>query len=719
MASLNLTSSPSSGKTLKLSTLGTSDWLAYNSSKTLIRKSGGSAKIGIAHIGSFTDDVANDSTATINWTDGDVVASGSATSLVFGAGNGLGYSITAPADTNLRTMYVCAGVYSGTLTATATISDGTGGTKTATVTWVSGSGLENLFVIDYSAASAGQTLTVTFVQSAPQGGYSNCGIQAVALSAPITVGGRNLTMTSAAYNASGKFGASLSSGYGLASNVLSGRRISVAGWIKTSAASGAPNVAFGQGNVLWVGMDSSGYATAHYGGGSSSTDVGLTTTTKVNDNVSHYAELCVDFDAGAYLFIDGALVASSTTASTPGFADANNTFGIGIFPYGPSTAMNYGFPWVGEIDDVAVYNGMRHIAAYTASVPSAAASTTDPNLIALYSLNSNGNDTAGVTGSTAPNAPTIGAVTAGTNSVTAAFTAPSSGTTPTSYTAVWSGGGSATGTTSPLTITGLTAGTAGTVHVYASAGGLNSANSAESGSVTPTAPAASNVTIPFTDSAIFWSPYNWDTLGTYKQSNNAGAYCKFGFTGTSLAVNFDVSALAAASSTVSASSWPIVRIVIDGTSATDQQITSSGTITISSLTNASHTVELHYLATDDNNGDQWNTPVQAVRIKSFVLNAGATYSAPTLRAKRHLHFGDSISRGYMAKGTDKVQPASNDSQLTVPPSLAKMFGAELGVVAFSGQGYEQTGNGNVVPVLTAWNQYSSGRSQLPHRRRTT
>ena len=62
-----------------------------------------------------------------------------------------------------------------------------------------------------------------------------------------------------------------------------------------------------------------------------------------------------------------------------------------------------------------------------------------------------------------PGAPTIGAVTAGPNQVIVAFTAPTDtgGSAITSYTAVSTPDGiTASGASSPITVTGLTTGTA-------------------------------------------------------------------------------------------------------------------------------------------------------------------------------------------------------------------------------------------------------------------
>ena len=119
---------------------------------------------------------------------------------------------------------------------------------------------------------------------------------------------------------------------------------------------------------------------------------------------------------------------------------------------------------------------------------------TATNLFGSVSANSNNT---GAVATTVPSAPTIGTATRGNAQATVTFTAPTStgGTAITSYTAVSSPGGfTATGASSPLTVTGLSNGTAYTFTVYATNAVGNSAPSAASNSVTPaTVPGAPTI----------------------------------------------------------------------------------------------------------------------------------------------------------------------------------------------------------------------------------
>lgn len=217
--------------------------------------------------------------------------------------------------------------------------------------------------------------------------------------------------------------------------------------------------------------------------------------------------------------------------------------------------------------------------------------------------------------------------------------------------------------------------------------------------------------IAYNNANVFYSPSNWDDRGTYMSSANPGAYARLAFSGTSVGVKVDVAAMAAAS--LPAASYPIVRTVIDGVSFLDTQLTSSTTaITRSGLASGAHTLEVFFLAADINNGERWVTPVNAVRIAGFTLDAGATVSAVSKRGKSALFFGDSIWEGYLAAGTVTTQPTGNNCLLTTVPGLAKAFDAEYGTIAFSGQGYQVAGNNGAVAFPSAYASHSSGRSRL-------
>jgi hypothetical protein len=112
----------------------------------------------------------------------------------------------------------------------------------------------------------------------------------------------------------------------------------------------------------------------------------------------------------------------------------------------------------------------------------------------VKAINTNGSSSGinanAITATTVPQAPTIGTATAGNTQATVQFTANATGGKPIlDFTALSSSGAkTATGASSPLTVTGLTNGTAYTFTVTARNLNASSAASAASNSVTPAAP---------------------------------------------------------------------------------------------------------------------------------------------------------------------------------------------------------------------------------------
>jgi hypothetical protein len=219
--------------------------------------------------------------------------------------------------------------------------------------------------------------------------------------------------------------------------------------------------------------------------------------------------------------------------------------------------------------------------------------------------------------------------------------------------------------------------------------------------------------VALTDANVVWSPGNWDDFGTRRQSNTPGAYARFGFTGTSVAVKLDVSHMVAAS--LGAGNYPTVRMLIDGAFATDIQLNSGTTsVSVTGLANGSHTCKFSFEGVDwgsiSGSIDRWNTPVNAIRVTGFTLDAGASCVASALsprRAKKGLFYGDSILEGYESTGG-----YTNQSSTTIAPHIADAMGIEYGMVGFSAQGFNVAGQGGVPAFNTAWSSFSAGRSRL-------
>jgi hypothetical protein len=235
MAQLNLSVVAAGTSTYDLTALGTSDWIVYPNA-TPVRKNGGGSQIALAHVGSFSDSVATDSKEMSTWSDGAGTVSGSTNSLIFsGTGDGIGYALTVPADTNVRTVTAILGVYNTRMRITATLSDSSVAQQVDTsIVSDSSGGNPAAVTVRYAAASAGQTLTIVATQITPSG-YANTSFQSAALSVPaaaITPGVVALALTG--YAPSVVRGVTTSVAPGTASLAITGYAPSVTQGMTTS-----------------------------------------------------------------------------------------------------------------------------------------------------------------------------------------------------------------------------------------------------------------------------------------------------------------------------------------------------------------------------------------------------------------------------------------------------------------------------------------------------
>jgi hypothetical protein len=172
----SLAGSVVSGSTaVNLTTTGTADWAHWYGYD---HKSSGGGKISnVSVIGGSATNYSNDLRA-MSWTDGTPTASSSNNyngSYIGGVNKG--FQITAPADTAQKILKVYIGGWQSGGTFTAYLSDGSAADYTNTS--LSGSGqYDGVYTITYKAASAGQTLTVTWKQAS---GTGNVTIQGAAL----------------------------------------------------------------------------------------------------------------------------------------------------------------------------------------------------------------------------------------------------------------------------------------------------------------------------------------------------------------------------------------------------------------------------------------------------------------------------------------------------------------------------------------------------------
>ena len=201
------------GNVANLTTFGTADWGIWGTgSSTSLAPD--QSKAGESQISNLTDIPApgaplrglgqfappvSSHPFTFSWTDGAPAASG--TQVRSGlqhdgqpsaGANGAGFSFTVPADMTSRTLRIWVALNRATGQLSATLSDG----SAAPFTDSYGTGADNFlgatYTLTYAAASAGETLTVTWREIAaacPGFGCDNVSIHAVALEGPGGGGG--------------------------------------------------------------------------------------------------------------------------------------------------------------------------------------------------------------------------------------------------------------------------------------------------------------------------------------------------------------------------------------------------------------------------------------------------------------------------------------------------------------------------------------------------
>lgn len=310
----------------------------------------------------------------------------------------------------------------------------------------------------------------------------------------------------------------------------------------------------------------------------------------------------------------------------------------------------------------------------------------------------------------APSAPVGLAITAQNGQLTLTWTATAGAITYKVYRGTTPGGESgtavATGLTSPTYVnTGLTNGTTYYYKVSAVNGSGESTHSSEASSI------PINV-LPLTNVGVFFSPYNWYQPDGYARTNNPGAYIKFRFTGTSFKLNVDVSANAP----LAADDYPTILYRVDDGAWLRRQLASSDAVVTlaTGLTSGTHDIVVIFAAVGAGY-DRFTTPVASLRVNSFTIAAAATGSAPPLLPKRMIVFSDEQGEGQEVVAVGTADTSKQDASEAFPLLIGTAFCAEVGVIAFTGQGMTTvvaSATTHVPTLINSWNAYSTGHSRL-------
>lgn len=306
---------------------------------------------------------------------------------------------------------------------------------------------------------------------------------------------------------------------------------------------------------------------------------------------------------------------------------------------------------------------------------------------------------------TSATAPTVAQVRAGQN----ASGAP----------AAWAGSQTVSSTgAKTASATGLTASTTYYAHFQQRDASNNDSTVATTASFNT---AAGPTTYPVTDASIFWSPYNWYSDGagamqannvkassTHAWSGMRGAYFKFKATvgaSGSIALNIDTTTL----SGLTAAGCPQINWSING-GAYQTKLLASGDTSFSLATGLSAgTYEVFvyfrgvYITQDGGGAQNYTAANNIFKVTGIVVSAGGTLSATTIRSKKLLVYGDSITEGDLSNGGPRSS-TSQDAHMTYGYVLAQALDAEVGIVGFYGQQWSW--------FNSTWPNHASGISRL-------
>lgn len=505
-----------------------------------------------------------------------------------------------------------------------------------------------------------------------------------------------------AYTAAGKFGAALSGGRGTVANFLPTNGVFTwDGWVK-STNSGAIRVAFSVSNTAWVGCDASGKAQARYGSGAN--EVVLTTTISITDSVFHHVEL--DFSAsGASLYVDGVLAASNVKTLSAAGATYTDAFGISTLGVAPGT-----YDWPGIVDEVAVWTTTLHTAAFTP--PTAAYANTSTGILALYHLDNDLTDSAGLVAT--PTAVTLSlsaasgvvgspvTVTVGTNQPLTGVQSESVALTSNVAGAFSPASVMLNSTTATATAT-FTPSAAGTATITGTATGTPTLTN---GTATYTVNASSNNALVTAN--VLWSPYNWNLGPNTAKTINSGAYFRTVFGGTTCTLQFDLTNLAGL--------YPQISYRIDGFGPwINVVIAASITLTLPTDTAGCANAPGHYLEfvvkSTSQAQSRWSPQATAISLTGIILDAGKVLIKPPALPLSAIYYGDSITEGIRTANASANDTDWGDAAASAAYLSAKILGAEVGMVGFGASGWVTAGAGGVPTFPNSYNLIYAGVSR--------
>jgi concanavalin A-like lectin/glucanase superfamily protein len=211
--------------------------------------------------------------------------------------------------------------------------------------------------------------------------------------------------------------------------------------------------------------------------------------------------------------------------------------------------------------------------------------------------------------------------------------------------------------------------------------------SANANDITPDPPAAltgTPVVVSHSNSAILYSPGNWDGGVT----NCIGAYFRIKYAGSAASlVTFNLSGQTAGAGLAPNGAFAYRAVGVTGW----QKYPIAATVPIAIPTQGAgvyQELEFIYLV-NGLAGNQW-TLTDRLSLTSISFDQGATVETPTPRTSTILFYKDSTGLGAYTIGASADAFLDYDATFSVPYLLNAGCNAEVGIVAFSGQGVVNT-----------------------------
>lgn len=217
---------------------------------------------------------------------------------------------------------------------------------------------------------------------------------------------------------------------------------------------------------------------------------------------------------------------------------------------------------------------------------------------------------------------------------------------------------------------------------------------------------ATAATTGFDQTKVLFSPYNWLVGTGTAKTINEGAYCRFGFTGSSCTLGFDISG--------TATPRPKMAYRVDQGPWVSFDLSSSQQLAIpaDSAAWSQHAVELRVLMTSEANS-KWSPQTTAVILNSISLASGGALTAkPAARkAPLVLWLGDSTAVGINTFNNVGDATARGSNALAFTTLTLDALGVEYGLVGFGGQGYLTSGGGSVPPLTSTHSLLWAGQAR--------